>query len=81
MKAGFAQILKNYSVGHCVLAVLFKNNFPGFCSSKSLEDFYGLIFCEILSEIVEIGNGNRIVGLVVILDFLVHSTLVALSGG
>ena len=30
----------------------------GFCTSKSLEDFYGLIFCEILSEIVEIWNGR-----------------------
>ena len=30
----------------------------GFCSSKSLEDFGGLIFCEILSEIVEIWNGR-----------------------
>ena len=30
----------------------------GFCTSKSLEDFCGLIFCEILSEIVEIWNGR-----------------------
>ena len=53
------QILKNYSVGHCVfLAGLFEDDFPGFCSSKSLEDFCGLIFCEILSEIVEIWNGR-----------------------
>ena len=29
-----------------------------FCTSKSLEDFCGLIFCEILSEIVEIQNGK-----------------------
>ena len=29
----------------------------GFCTSKSLEDFYGLIFCEILSEILEIWDG------------------------
>ena len=28
--------------------------FSGFCYSKSLEDFCGLIFCEILSEILEI---------------------------
>ena len=45
MKAGFAQILKDYSVGHCVfMAGLFEDDFPGFCSSKSLEDFCGLIF-------------------------------------
>ena len=31
---------------------------PGFCSSKSLEDFCGLIFCETLSEIVEIWSGR-----------------------
>ena len=29
-----------------------------FCSSKSLEDFCGLIFCETLSKIVEIWNGR-----------------------
>ena len=42
----------------CVLAGLFEDDFPGFCWSKSLEDFCGLIFCEILSEIVEIWNGR-----------------------
>ena len=31
---------------------------PGFCSSKSLEDFCGLIFCETLSEIVGIWSGR-----------------------
>ena len=30
----------------------------GFCTSKSLEDFCGLIFCEILSEILEIQDGR-----------------------
>ena len=30
----------------------------GFCTSKSLEDFCGLIFCEILSEILEIWDGR-----------------------
>ena len=30
----------------------------GFCTSKSLEDLCGLIFCEILSEILEIRDGN-----------------------
>ena len=30
----------------------------GFCMSKSLEDFCGLIFCEILSEILEIRDGR-----------------------
>ena len=29
-----------------------------FCTSKSLEDFCGLIFCEILSEILEIWDGR-----------------------
>ena len=29
-----------------------------FCTSKSSEDFYGLIFCEILSKILEIRNGR-----------------------
>ena len=29
-----------------------------FCTSKSLEDFCGLIFCEILSKILEIQNGR-----------------------
>ena len=28
--------------------------FSGFCCSKSLEDFCGLIFCEILSEVLKI---------------------------
>ena len=28
------------------------------CSSESIEDFCGLIFCKILSEIVEIWNGE-----------------------
>ena len=32
--------------------------FSGFCASKSLEDFCGLIFCEILSEVLEIWEGN-----------------------
>ena len=30
----------------------------GFCTLKSLEDFCGLIFCEILSEILEIRDGR-----------------------
>ena len=30
----------------------------GFCTSKSLEDLCGLIFCEILSEILEIWDGR-----------------------
>ena len=30
----------------------------GFYTSKSLEDFCGLIFCEILSEILEIRDGR-----------------------
>ena len=30
----------------------------GFCTSKSLEDFCGLIFCEILLEILEIQDGR-----------------------
>ena len=30
----------------------------GFCTSKSLEDFCGLIFCEILLEILEIWDGR-----------------------
>ena len=30
----------------------------GFYTSKSLVDFCGLIFCEILSEILEIRNGK-----------------------
>ena len=42
----------------CVLAGLYEGNFPGFCPSKSLEDLCGLIFCKILSEIVEIRNGK-----------------------
>ena len=33
-------------------------DFPGFCRSESLEDFCGLIFCEILSEVLEIWDGN-----------------------
>ena len=32
--------------------------FSGFCTSKSFEDFCGLIFCEILSEFLEIPNGR-----------------------
>ena len=29
-----------------------------FCTSKSLEDFCELIFCEILSEVLEIWDGR-----------------------
>ena len=32
--------------------------FSGFCTSKSLEDLCGLIFCEILLEILEIWDGR-----------------------
>ena len=32
--------------------------FSEFCTSKSLEDFCGLIFCEILSEFLEIRDGS-----------------------
>ena len=41
----------------CVVAPLLMI-FSGFCASKSLEDFCGLIFCEILSEVLEIWDGN-----------------------
>ena len=34
------------------------DDFSGFCTSKSSEDFCELIFCEILSEILEIRDGN-----------------------
>ena len=33
-------------------------NLSGSCTSKSLEDFCGLIFCEILPEILEIRDGR-----------------------
>ena len=39
--------------------------FSEFCTSKSLEDFCGLIFCEILSEFLEIRDGR----LQMLLDF------------
>ena len=41
----------------CVVAPLLMI-FSGFCTSKSLEDLCGLIFCEILSEILEIRDGR-----------------------
>ena len=41
----------------CVVAPLLMI-FSGFCASKSLEDFCGLIFYEILSETLEIRDGN-----------------------
>ena len=41
----------------CVVAPLLMI-FSEFCTSKSLEDFCGLIFCEILSEILEIWDGR-----------------------
>ena len=34
------------------------DDFSGFYTSKSLEDFCGLIFCEILSEFLEIRDGS-----------------------
>ena len=34
------------------------DDFSAFCTSKSLEDFCGLIFCEILSEVLEIWDGS-----------------------
>ena len=41
----------------CVVAPLLMI-FSGFCASKSLEDFCGLIFYEILSETLEIWDGR-----------------------
>ena len=34
------------------------DDFSGFCTSKSLEDSFGLIFGEILSEVLEIWDGR-----------------------
>ena len=47
----------------------------GFCTSKSLEDFCGLIFCEILSEILEIRDGR----LQTLLDLLPPWSILAVA--
>ena len=57
--------------------------FFGFCTLKSLEDFCGLIFCEILSEVLEIWDGNpqASLNLVAISVYIMVLTLAALTGG
>ena len=60
----------------CVVAPLLMI-FSGFCTSKSLEDFCRLIFCEILLEFFRNPEWETagIVGLVAILVFIVVLTV------